>query len=746
MTAQSRSLPDALASRMSSTFKQAVSLGIEAVVRHHLRNGSDVNCHDDKGQTPLIIAAAKGHAKICAILLEAGADPSLKDLSGCTAIDAAIGNKRGNVWELLQRLPADVPVRKPNQADTVPSPPASAPLATMAPAPVPVPPVSAQSVPAVIIGDEICDFDLSAWQSETEFPPPPQDMTVLPQIEALQKDIGGHVPIDLDEDWSDIDISLPELIARRRSKSDNDEERRWLGDAADLMLVALRDGEVSDRAIDDVAPTLSIDDGDDAAVDYGAMLRMALGDLGVLVGDDEDVRPIFDGPDDESEDRYSAELADAMAFLRNCLDRREDPLYQYLHALSRIKVPSKDEAAAIVAAMESGMFSAMSAVAASKPAMEMIMEVADQVESGETPWARIFSDDQADAADIDQEALIDEDNDDEADGDDDLGPRLPPGLATRLNAVRDGYSRLRKMRTGSNELFYAQELGRHLHALGMRPDCVERLRMVIVNREMDEGIRRKFTGGLARIRDARAELFHRNQRLVFWTAKKYRWRGFPLMDLVQEGSLGLLKAVDRFDPTKGAKFSTYAIWWIRQSITRAISDQQRTIRIPVHVGEFINKVRRAQSQFEILRGRPPLPEELSAELGSRQEKVALAFTLLQDVVSIDDLDGSGIPLSVGLADSSVCTDEIVLENEIKAIIRRELEGLKHRERLVLSRRFGIGGEGEQTLEELGQQFGVTRERIRQIEAKALTQLWYRPKLRKLRKSLGIKATEVVAPS
>jgi len=706
---------DVSSPRLSSTFKQAVALGIEAVVLHHLRSGQDVNARDDKGQTPLIIAAAKGRAKICSILLEAGANPALKDSSGFTALDMAISQKRSDVWELLQRHSIAEPRSPPEP-------------------PVPAPPPSPKVVPvvAVTIDEGGGDLDLSGWQPEIELPPPPQDPLVLPDVRSTQRELGEHVPIDLDEDWSDVEITLPELIARRRRRRDNEEEKRWLGDAAALILTALRDGEIPDSLVEQIAPAMGAEGGDDGVVDYNAMLRMTLGDLGVRVGD-EDARIIFDDPDEESEERYGLELSEAMQFLRTCLERREEPLTHYLNALSNIKVLSREDEQVIGRAMEKGMSMALTAIASSSVAMNIILEAIDRVKRLETDWDNLFADDpayvDADASPDgdDHEDLLEEPGEDEAAED----VLLPPALVSRLASVRQGYADLQAA-APQEVRGLTQELGSRIQVLGLREEFVERLRSVVENDEVDQTIRESLSIGLEKTREAKLRLFHHNQRLLFSIAKKYQNPVLPLMDLVQEGSLGLMKAVEKFDYSMGNKFSTYATWWIRQAITRAIADQSRLIRVPVHMAEFVNKARRARQEHEILRGREPTAQELAAKLEISEAKAAQVLRLLQEVVSLDDVDGNGSALSDELIDSAPLPEEAILQKSRQVIIGKELASMSSRERNVICRRFGIGWEGEQTLEEIGQVYQVTRERIRQIESKALTHLSHPLRIKKFR--------------
>lgn len=707
------------ASRLSGTFKQAVALGIEAVVRHHLRSGQDVNSRDDKGQTPLIIAAAKGHAKICSLLLEAGADPALKDTAGFTALDLAVNQKRADVWELLQRVSKEKP----------PAPPEPKPVVS-----VPRPPPAAEiaSVAVVAFDEEGGDLDLSGWQPEVDLPPPPQDPLVLPDAKLTQRELAEHVPIDLDEDWSDVEITLPELIARRRRRHDNEEETRWLGDASALVLTALRDGEVPESLIESIAPAMGIDGDDEGVVDYDAMLRMALGDLGVRVGEDDDTRSIFDDPDDESEERYSLELSEAMQFLRTCLERREEPLTQYLNALSGIKVLSREDEQAIGRAMEEGMFMALTAIASSGVAMKIVMETLGQVEQGQIEWDDVIADDPAyedtDAIpDDDHDDMPEESQDDEAVDD----VRLPGALADRLASVQGGYDTLQAA-APQHVGALTRDLGTRIQALGLREEFVERLRGVVEADEIDQGIRERISAGLEKTRKAKHRLFHSNQKMVFWIARKYQNRGLPLMDIVQEGSLGLMKAVEKFDYSRGNKFSTYATWWIRQAITRAISDQSRLVRVPVHMVEIVNKVRRARQEHEILHGREPTAQELAARLEIAERKAAHAFALLQDVALIEEADSSGSTLVDRLVDPAPSAEEEILRKEREVIIGRELAGMDGRSRDVICLRFGIGEETEHTLEEIGQRYGVTSERIRQIESKALVHLAHPLRLKKFR--------------
>lgn len=727
---------------LSPLFRMAAITGVKASIMFHLHRGADVNATDEKGRSPLVFAAARGHAEICQILLEAGADPALKDAEGQDALSIAITKGHKEV-EAVLRLYA------PLLSTGFPTMEAPVDLEIQAKLPIEVESAFLCSQEKEIEADG-STFDLSSWEEDTDSPPPPNDSSCLASADEIQRRISRHVPIDIDEDWSEVYIELPEFITTRRRRI-LDEDEPWLISVREIILDGLRDGWVTTQQIAKAYPP---DDEDDQLpdADFEAAFRIVLEDLGILVDDDVPDALNFPSPvDGIDEDLFYDDanvliVDEAITHLRYLLSDTNDPLAKYLMDVGLRQVLSRDEEIALINEIKEGSREAFWAIASSPAAMAEILELAERIESGVAPLHAMISgsmdneDDQLSEpnnmpndVELEDDAIVSGDNDDETQfvHANHSTTAIPPDFSNRINHIRNLQYRITVDQTSSEDSTLSEILRDEIFELGLSINFVSRLWALVRRDEINSEVRSKMESGLARAQAAKQKFAEANLRLVLWMAKKFR--GLPLMDLVQEGNFGLLKAIDRFDPSHGAKFATYGTWWIRQSISRAIEDKKRLIRLPVHMIESIRKVEKFIDAAIVLTGYPPTANALSDSLGLPLVQAQNIMDILEDPISIDMSSDIGRSLAECVEDKTKSSPEDqLLQADLRRVIEEEFKALKKKEARVLRLRFGIGVNRDHTLEEIGQICHVTRERIRQIEKKALAKLCHPCRAERLR--------------
>ena len=556
------------------------------------------------------------------------------------------------------------------------------------------------------------------------------DAACLLGAEVIQENLTRHIPIDTAGDWSDVEITFPDLTPRRFWDDLEEDVRSGI---RQLFLDGIRSGRIARHQLESLAAGNDREKDDD----FVARLLLAFGDLGVQVDDNPVVvepswrsAPPGDDYDEHDGNGYRPLAEEAVTFLEDLNSAIGDPFNAYLKDIGRNQLLSRDEETALSKEMEEGLAEAVARSVSVSPQL-LIIRVAESIGRGETLLEVMIDPDAPDTS-----AVLDEDNATTItdlivpDGDDDensgsTNDHAADDLANRIARIRELH-RLAFAKASSEKPSALTAIRDEVKSLHLSWGFTEHLCKIARRKGSDGDKCQRIEAALSRASRARERFAEANLRLVISIARKYGKSGLLLPDLIQEGNIGLLKAVSRFDYRRGFKFSTYGTWWIRQSITRAIANQSRTIRLPVHMTEAVNKVMRVQRQLLQELGRDPTPEDLATRLQLPVGKVNRILRSAEEPVPLETpADGE----DKGILVSDLCRDELnlsPLENLISQDIReqtaRVLKTMKPREEQIIKMRFGLADGSEQTLEEIGQRFKLTRERIRQIEAKALRKL------------------------
>ena len=697
-------------------------------VRMHLRAGTDLDATDTQGRSPLILAVSRGHLDVCKLLLEAGADPTTKDNAGNDA--HAVARSRGEtaVAELLHSVGIPTAEYRDDNNDINRNRADEGPLngrflgrmaatfgTTEETAAGAVGNAGKQSHAdgRVSGGERVAEppahyndvFDLSAWQEEIETEAPPDDLSCADEAATLQDAVSRHSPIDTDENWDDVEIDLPQLeqLGRRRSRL-----RTETRTAVRVLVVeALRNGRVDD---DRIRSALAQDDEleDTKRTEIEANLRLVLGDAGVVIGDEPFTTDTAVEITDEDEDRFGDVATEAVDFLGRLQSSDADPLAPYLRSLPTDRL-TRDDETALGMAIEEGMREVLATIAGSPVVASRLLSDARSVMEGNAPARALF--DTASAQEDSDETPSDDTTDDQENDREPGAAPIPDTLSRYLQAIIELCQRRQVDRAA---------LAARLFDVGLSAEYREVLQRMAEQDSACENAAIRIRAGLAKANRAKRRFVEANLKLVIWVAKKHG--GLPLADRIQAGNIGLMHAVDRFDYRRGAKFSTYAVWWIRQRITRTVADTARIIRLPVHVTDSLRKVERARVLEYARDGRDSDVDRIAALTDLPPDRVRKMLAVPEDPLPMDD---PGIMEEVSnIADEGTPSPEkMETDVQMQNLLREQVGRLTPREATILRRRFGIDCD-EHTLEEVGKEFGVTRERIRQIEAKALRKLRY----------------------
>ncbi|WP_164484563.1 sigma-70 family RNA polymerase sigma factor [Pseudomonas sp. R3-52-08] len=736
--------------KLNPLLRMATIAGVEVAVKLHIARGDDLDARDGRGATPLMLASSRKKAGIVQLLLAAGANPDVLDAEGrdalayaekaeCTQCIALLreafsrntGLNENCVYDQVStqtRVEMVVPLSSLlSESSYQEAKGETADLTNYVDDLVESESrrvihneisflnehenvvVTAKGDTHIDLDDEPLDLGFEGnWIAEAEATAPKGDVTVAKVISVIQETIGRHKAIDTDIEWDDIALFLPE-----RALLLTDDNERVRG----LLFRGLREGTVSETALIDVCRGADISQSRNEEAER--LLTFVLGDLGVVIDEWIGLAEQSNLLDPTSEEELT--LSEALEFVDDLASGRNEPLRFYAKGLKKDLLLAAEEVS-LGREMEAARNEALDALSCWPGGLSVIFEAAEKVacreESHEffTSGHDLVRDDVGDAS-LGETSSVDKVEFEENE----------LGLHSEASAFVSAVS---AARSASNDSIKVRE--------ALAAACLYRGFLLKLSKMAD--CDSAFSSAIRRGEVARERMILFNLRLVLSIAKKYLWSELPFDDLVQEGNIGLMKAVERFDWRKGFRFSTYATWWIRQHISRAISNTERTIRVPVHMQDLVRSMLHERDEFEAKTGRPETERETSRRTGIALDKLKLLLTVSEKVSSLDaNLEGTSESLLDFLPEEESSDPAVVVEAaSLRAILVGMIGELDERSAEVITLRFGFGLDFDEamTLEEIGLRFDVTRERIRQIESKALKKLRHPVRMAKLALFLG----------
>lgn len=652
----------------------------------HLETGRQVDCRDSAGRTPLIIAAQKGHRDLCAVLLQHGADIDAKDSSGNTALTLVQAAGRGDIAELIIAAGTNAAAADLTAQASPLEPPAS---------------------PSEFASESSDDHEavFGDWVAEDPAEAPDNDPTCLTEAAVVQEQIDAHDAIDLDEDWLDVEVDLPAALRdQRRARLLDPTERRVL---EALFSDAIEYGIVSATRL---GPYAGSTEGELDREFLDHLIRL-LGELGAVIDEDEEEWLIPDS-DRIVPEEYADTIEEAFVHLEDMSARLNDPLTRFFAAIRSKTLFTREDEQRHGSAVDAELQRALDAIAASPSGIAAAIEIATSIVKGHRPpsgLTRLVNEGPATEGAAEDDGAVHGLSDD---------GNEPTIADSRIEVFVERVGLLRESASVSTASATERvELRNQLAAL--EPTAAF-IRLVAHHLKEDGHEACDLSQPLESIHRLYSQLVDANYRLVISIARRYVGTGIPLMDLIQEGNLGLLRAVEKFDHRRGYKFSTYATWWIRQAITRAVADTGFIIRVPVHMREKINKVNAVLRAFDATGTTDPSRKEIASRTGMDEAEVHKALSVPEAFCWDDTPDMLAHVLEIDDEDQQA--DKLATAASLRRALRSALETLKEREAQVLIYRYGLEDGEYRSLEEIGQYFGLTRERIRQLESRGLARL------------------------